>query len=238
MKKYLFLIAGIFIIYPALHAGEILNIDRISGHIQDASLKDSVKSYYTSFQSLLPDNPDKALHLIRQLGDKNWVKDNNYLEGIYYYWTGTALLQLRRYDEAIYNYLHAKDIFVKENLQVEEAGVLDQIGLVYRETGEYDKAIENISRAESLFENAAEKSGVAESLNYLGSVSLRQTRYRKALDFYNHSLKMREDLSLPDDIASSYINIALVYRETGNYDSAVICLNTPFRPSLKLNDPK
>jgi two-component system, sensor histidine kinase and response regulator len=224
MKKHIFLIAGFLILYLNIYATDFLNINRITGNITDISLKDSLKEYYNSFHAYLPDNPGEALHLIQQFGEKEWVKDNNYLKGIFYYWTGSALLQSHRYDEAIYNYLHAKDIFSRENLLPEEASVLNQIGLVYRETGDYNKAVENITRAMTLFENANEESGVALSLNYLGSVSLRQTQYDKALDYYNRSLKIRDSLNLTDDIASTYTNIALVHRETGNYDSAIFCL--------------
>jgi signal transduction histidine kinase/predicted negative regulator of RcsB-dependent stress response len=236
-KIRLFLLPGVMFYMLTLPANgaNLLKYQNIRSYFEGKSVADSIDFYYHKYDKLLELNPDSAYLLTVGLLEKPWLEDD-FAKGMTYYWKASALFRMDNYDEAIYEYIKAKDFFIKTGNDFAAGDIQNSIGLVYRSMNDHDEAEKYFNQAIDIFENHQIENGKAESMNYLGSLYLRRTKYDEALDHYQEALKIRKKVASTAEIASNQVNIALVYRNFGRFNSAFQRLDKAHELYQEIND--
>ncbi|HLK27189.1 MAG TPA: tetratricopeptide repeat protein [Puia sp.] len=96
-----------------------------------------------------------------------------------------------------------------------------QLGLAYRDT-KPDSALFYAQQAYFASKEKKFIKGESWSLNVMASAFNSIGNFPKALEFYIEQLKIEEIRGYSDNIASVYLDIALVYDNTKNYDKAIV----------------
>jgi signal transduction histidine kinase len=171
--------------------------------------------------SYLPGDPDKALNYARQaIQIAHRVKDTEQ-EGLSLKISGASYYNLFRFSEALDAYNTAIVLFAKNNDQKQRAAVFINIGLVYKDQNSYVDAQINFKNALQIYDSIGYPLGTANAYNYLGSLSLKQGFAPMALEYYFKSLQIRLEGKNPVEIAASYNNIALAYKELNQLNNSL-----------------
>lgn len=118
-----------------------------------------------------------------------------------------------------------------------EAGIINEIGVLYRKVDMYEIAIDYHHSALSMFEKLDDNMGIAYSLANIGNVFLILGQLEKALDYNLKSLDMKKEIGDPFQIAYSYRTSGLVYQALKSYDSAVVYFNKAMDIYQDIKDP-
>jgi tetratricopeptide (TPR) repeat protein len=116
------------------------------------------------------------------------------------------------------------------------SGILNNMGIIYRNKGDYEKALTYYEKAASLFEKMSDSAGVANVLNNMGIVCQVQTDYEKALGYYDKSLAIRRQINDQVGISTSLGNIGSVYLEQKQYPEAEKYLDEALKISEEVDD--
>lgn len=172
-------------------------------------------------ESYLPGDPEKALNYARQGIQLAHRNKDTMQEGISLKIVGASYYNMFRYAEALEAYQSAMEIFSKSKNTAQIATVYINIGLVYKDQNSFIDAQGNMNEALKIYESLDNKTGKANVLNYLGSLSLKQGFAQIALDYYNKSLQIRLTGKNLVEIAASYNNIALAYKDLNQFNDAL-----------------
>ena len=190
----------------------------------------------------LAGNVNEAKNLYSKLVEKD--KNNFLFQNL----LGTALLQLKKYDEAI------KHLDVSIKLNPNFAETYANKGIALAEQHQYREAITNYDKAinfKNNFYNAYLNKGIAlkniekyeEAIKYfvlcikinptdskiynnLGNLFIKQKKFKKALEAYDKAI------SLQDRFAEAYGNRGEVNQQLHNYEQAIV----DYEKAIKLNN--
>ncbi len=105
------------------------------------------------------------------------------------------------------------------------AQTLNNLGLLYYNTGSPEKALALYTRALEIFEKLGkmEHMGYANTLNNLAGVYVRKRRCKEALELYEKTLAIREKLLGEEhpEVAKTLNNLAELYRQMGEHKKAL-----------------
>jgi len=215
----------------------VRNIDSLFNYLQKALLlakrinysKGEADCYYLfSYTNRYTDNYGqqtsflfKALHIYGQLKDEDAIAATHlYLQGIY-----------KRYGDYKNSLAHA---FAAKKLieTIDMKGtrfwiglrltplILAEIGETYLEMNKLDSALFYVQKAieqNLVFHNAKWNWPI----HLLGSIRHRQGKYSLALETYRSAIPLAIQNEFPKDTLDIYNSIALLYKETGQLDSAI-----------------
>jgi two-component system, NarL family, sensor kinase len=154
--------------------------------------------------------------------------------GLAYYFKG-------KYDSAANYYYSALNILKTESKNliekdVEKAGILNELGKLYRKTKDLERSLLHYDEAYKLYLNATNFDGMATILNESGVVFEYQENYTEAINRYKKSLAIREKLN--DLVGKSYsLNfIGGAYTLQKNFTEAENYLTQSLNVRLQLKD--
>jgi tetratricopeptide (TPR) repeat protein len=176
----------------------------------------------------------QAVEVARNMGSLFLESESLAILGAAHYYSGN-------YDEALDKWLATADILKiresqaadsteRKQLMDQRALTLNNIGVVYKTSGEYEKAIEVYQENLNLYEQIGATLGMARSrINIANIYSFLGLDYEKALEYYNESLRLfREYLEEePDDhrgisgIAQTHMNLGITFRAMEDDDQAI-----------------
>ncbi|MGB5005606.1 MAG: sensor histidine kinase [Ferruginibacter sp.] len=116
--------------------------------------------------------------------------------------TGQSWYFKGAYDSAAVYYYKALDILDKSNDLLKKAGVLNELGKLYRKTRDLDRSLQMYDDAFSIYKNLDDEGNMATILNESGVVFEYRGDYDEAIKRYNASLEIREKLN--DDVGKGY----------------------------------
>jgi serine phosphatase RsbU (regulator of sigma subunit)/Tfp pilus assembly protein PilF len=181
----------------------------------------------------------QALELAREMGNLELQRDVlGVLGGARFYQGNFEMARdiwledielLKQLDE-----IYADDSIKRRSIKNDMALLFNNVGVIYKNTGEYDKAIEyyqeNLRIQEelgSILNMALSRANIGNVYYYFG------LDYDKALEYYNTSLELfrqyieeysddeEEALEGKSGMASIYLNIGMVYKEINNMGLAI-----------------
>ena len=102
-----------------------------------------------------------------------------------------------------------------------EAATLNNIGGIYRATGQPQKALEFYNQALPIRREIGDRSGEAATLNNIGGIYYATGQPQKALEFYNQALPIRREVGDRSGEATTLNNIGGIYYATGQPQKAL-----------------
>jgi len=102
-----------------------------------------------------------------------------------------------------------------------EGTLVNDLGVLYKDSGEWDKAIEYCQRSLEIKEKLGNEPGVAATLNNLGNVYQGKGEWDKAIEYYQRSLEIKEKVGDEHGMATTFNNLGLVYDAKGEWDKAI-----------------
>lgn len=175
----------------------------------------------------------KNMELSIQIAEKavEISKKNNALEGLKmcYMTLGGISYFKADYDKAIEYFYGAIEIADKNGeLSVKDAGILGNIGVIYKKQGNLPKALSVQSEALAVFESKNDSMGISISLTNIGEIYRIQKKYDAALSSYEKSAALKQSLGHQSGLGIVYNNMGLCYSEQGNFEKAEIYLNKAY----------
>jgi len=147
------------------------------------------------------------------------------------------------YDKSLENLLKALSIREERlsdgsrvGTQKEIANNLNNVGVIYDETGNFAKAEEYYLKSLENSKLLDDKKGVARSMHNLGVFYNERDEYDKALGFYNQALIIKSKIGDERSTAMTIGNIGIVHLELKDYDSALYYHYKALEIYKKLND--
>ncbi|MCJ7777505.1 MAG: tetratricopeptide repeat protein [Sedimentisphaerales bacterium] len=116
----------------------------------------------------------------------------------------------------------------------EEAAVLGNLGVIYRDRGELDKAEEMHNKALEIDKKLGRLEGMASQYGNLGLIYQTKGELDKAEEMYNKVLNIEEKLGRPEIIATAYGNLGVIYGTRGQLDKAEEMHNKALEINKKL----
>lgn len=200
------------------------------------------------------DYATQALELAREMGNLELQRDAlGTLGGVRYYQGNFEMAReiwvegielLKQLDE-----MFAEDSIKRRSIKNDLALLLNNVGVIYKNTGEYDKAIEYYQENLRIQEELGSILNMARSRANIGTIYYYfGIDYNKALEYYNASLELfrqftEENAEYEEDVlmgrsgmASIYLNMGMVYKEINNLGLAIDNYRKALRIFRELDD--
>jgi two-component system sensor histidine kinase UhpB len=116
--------------------------------------------------------------------------------------------------------------------------ILNELGNLYRKTGDYGRAIQYSKDALRISEKISFRKGIANSYSSIGIILNEEGNYSDALINHIASLKIRINIQDKPGILSSYFNTAVTYERQGNYSDAMKNVLIALSISEQIKDEK
>jgi tetratricopeptide (TPR) repeat protein len=84
----------------------------------------------------------------------------------------------------------------------------------------FEEAIQILQQAKDYAQRAGDTSGVIKNLSLIGCAYREGGNYEKAFDTYRRCIQMAEDAHLPEHIANEYFELAELFMQIDDYDTA------------------
>lgn len=151
---------------------------------------------------------------------------------------GDSLYELKRYDDAIFNYARSADTYVTADDKAGAATAYERISGIYQQLGNYDKSLEFAARTLYLFEQMNDQVAMARTLSGMGTGHYYKGQNDKAIEYYGQSLLIRRELGDSSAMADMLLNIGSMHSANANYTLAMEHLEEANSIRRKLNDTK
>jgi two-component system, NarL family, sensor kinase len=172
------------------------NIDSLQFIIKfNAENAEKVKAYKALAQAMMFKDFDACqaanktgARLAEKLNDPASLSELKKLSGMAWYFKGA-------YDSAAVYYYTALDILKKTDAPPVKAGVLNELGKLYRKTRDLDRALQMYDEAFAIYKKLNDENNMATILNESGVVFEYKKDYTEAIKRYTSSLAIREKLN-------------------------------------------
>lgn len=151
--------------------------------------------------------------LAEKLKDYGSLSEFKKYTGLSWYFKGS-------YDSAAAYYYKALDILKKTDDPSKKAGVLNELGKLYRKTRDLDRALQMYNEAFTIYKKLNAETDMATILNESGVVFEYKGDYSEAVNRYKSSLAIREKLNDYAGKAYSYNFLGGVYALQKNFIEA------------------
>jgi tetratricopeptide (TPR) repeat protein len=164
---------------------------------------------------------------------------------------GSIYVKQGDYANAINCYTKCLTIDEKLGDKRGKASSLNNIGVIYKNQGDYLGAIDYYNRSLKIRREIDNKGDIASSYGNIGNVYRGQgdsalvknnkvyalNRFEIALGFHKQSLAIYEELDYQKGIARTLNNVANIYKEQGNLDTAFVMYNKCKKINKQLGQP-
>ena len=198
--------------------------------------------FYTA-EGLLRRDPQKglehillALELYRNLGKKlQTINTYNSVGGFYH--------ALHQYGKSIEYRKKAIEAYLDPSLEVSDGKRKRRLGIFYYNLGytsmlnsEYASALEYLFQAAELAKTEKFKILLLNVENIIGGVYFRTEKFDDAIRHFKEAQRIALDEGRPDMLGVFYNNMALIFRERNEPDSALAYLQSAYTVAEKLGD--
>jgi adenylate cyclase len=236
LMKKAFILA--FIIY---HSSSIIadaqqvNLDSLFSVWQDKTQTDSTRTAaYNDYiwDGFIFSNPDTAIVLAQALlsyGDQHKYPR---AKAKAYRLMGISKTIKSDYPKALEYFQRSLKIYEEIGDKKGIAGIIGNIGIIYKNQGDYPKALEYYQRSLKINEEIGNKQSMAATIGNIGNIYSDQGDNTKALEYYQRSLKVNEEIGDKKGIAGIIGNIGNIYQDQDENPKAL----EYYQRSLKINE--
>lgn len=184
-------------------SAQIDNIDSLEFIIKfNADNNEKVNAYVALSKALLfkdfessIENSNAGSLLAKKLNNPAALSDLQKNKGMAWYFKGV-------YDSAAFYYFQALEVLKIHPNVTQKAGVLNELGKLYRKTRDLDRALQMYDEAYALYKSINDENGMATILNESGVVFEYKKDYEEAIKRYQSSLAIRELMN--DAVGKAY----------------------------------
>lgn len=217
-QVFFFLLFNIVALFANAQAG---NTDSLKFIIKfNAENAEKVKAYKALANAMLFKDFDECqaaavagAALAVKLKDPASVAEFKKYTGLSWYFKGS-------YDSAAVYYYIAMDILKKTDAPAVKAGVLNELGKLYRKTRDLDRSLQMYDEAYAIYKKLNDDDGMATILNESGVVFEYKEDYTEAIRRYKSSLAIREKMNDRSGKAYSFNFLGGVYTLQKNFVEA------------------
>ena len=109
-------------------------------------------------------------------------------------------------------------------------------GIIFRHIGRYEKSLEHVYEAHLYYKKVNNINGIAETANQLGFIYTRLKQFDEARDFYQLAIDVSGDKIKRKTLASSLREMAVIYLNDEDYESALLMVEQAHKIYIKEND--
>ncbi|TMO08848.1 ATP-binding protein [Pseudoalteromonas sp. S558] len=149
---------------------------------------------------------------------------------------GVALFYQGLFQRAIAEYDRALDIAELKNKLLEQANLLNNIGLAYFEMHKLVMTLEYYLKAKALYEAGGSEQDQSDILLNIAGVYMRLSRYENAMNIYQDVVKIFRKIGDDLGIAIVHNNIGVAYFESNQLDLALHYYQLALRYYLSADD--
>ncbi len=156
---------------------------------------------------------DSAIFLSQKNGYKRGEAEGLRIKGL-------ALFYGIRYSEALIHFIESHRKYEELGDSVGMGNANNMIAIVYSYQGLYEKTLEIDKKNLELRRSIGDLDGISGSLNNIAATLTDLGRKAEALDYYREAIMVVKHINRPRSLAQYYNNIANLFLELGNPDSA------------------
>ena len=123
--------------------------------------------------------------------------------------------------EAIKFWMKAQKIYRDQNNTVEEANILNNIGMAHYNMGSFEASELNYKRSLSLAESIDFKKGKARALNNIARIYDIKGEFSLAMEYYLKALVINRELGNEQALSKNLNNLGIIHDEIDNFPSAL-----------------
>ena len=196
---YVFRISLIFTLtiaklYPGF--GQQLPVDSLQNELKNSKTDpEKIKLSISLADALLIKDFNECLEvastgaaIAEKINDLASLGEFRKIIGMSYYFKGN-------YDSAAVYYYKALDLLNRTGNAFKKAGVLNELGKLYRKTRDLDRALQIYDEAFAIYKRLRDDNGMATILNESGVVFEYKEDYKEAINRYQQSLSIREKMN-------------------------------------------
>jgi len=109
-------------------------------------------------------------------------------------------------------------------------------GIIYRHIGRYEKSLEHVYEAHLYYKKVHNINGIAETSNQLGFIYTRLKQFDEAREFYQLAIDVSGDKIKLKTLASSLREMAVIYLNEEDYESALVMVEQAHNIYIKEDD--
>ncbi len=221
MVKRAVLTVVLFLSAYGLFAQQYKVIDSLKNELTQADGDVRLDVLYDLAWEYRKSNPDSTLYYCREIIEilrvdsdiSSLSKCYNFM-GLAYHYKGDDVQSFEFYNRAI-------DASVEAGDSVQYAHSLNNLGRMFLYQGDFVKSYDHFQRALRTFLEIDDMDGASYAYKSLGELYQTQNRYQKALSAAKESLMLRRQARNVSGEISSLNEIALIFRNLDQYDSAL-----------------
>ncbi len=168
--------------------------------------------WQAQIEDFLMDRPDTALVMLQQSWQLASMESNKEMMAWVLKRKGTLYMYLSDNEQAIDNYLRALALYREIQDSSGIAGMYMNLGNVADAAAE---KIDFYKQSIEWYKQLGQPAGVAKSLVNVGTTHLDNYEYELAQPYFEEALKISSDINAAISIASSTLNLAIVYEALG-----------------------
>lgn len=157
---------------------------------------------------------DSIITLGSRINDTGWTVSGYNLKGRIYN-------SIEKLEAASENFRFAMAKSLESGDSLRYAQIMDNYAYVLVDQGNFDEAIDSKLKALEVFKKADNKRSLSICMFGIGWIYMEREMFEKAIPWFYQTLELQKEWPL--FMAEVYGNLAIIYRQTGNVDSAQIC---------------
>jgi signal transduction histidine kinase len=200
-----------------VRAGRVDSLKKELLHASDTNTVKVLNDLTLAYRSIQPDSAIFYGELAAQVARRNsFVRG----EAQAYSNLGSVYFDRQDYKEALSLYEQAVDIKTGLRDSLGLASLFNKIGLLYQRRNMFEEALTYQEKALSIYASRQMELQVAASHNDIAVLLKNTHQYKRALNEHYNALRLRIKLNDVDGLSDSYGNIAAVYKQLNEIDSA------------------
>ena len=196
-------------------------IDSLKNMLPKVKGKEKIKVYDQLGDIFKKSSPEicinysrQAIKIAEELQDTLSIANSLYDIAIAYYY-------LNSYDSSEIYYNKSLDEFIHSGNELETDNIYNNLGNLYRKTGEFVKALENHYKALSIREKKADKKSIGYSYNNIGLTYKELKNYDNAILFLKKSMTIWKELENKYAYLFCINNLGIIYYKTSELDKSL-----------------
>lgn len=137
-----------------------------------------------------------------------------------YLYMATSKIKESKYDDAIALFEIGLKTADKTDDLRSRALMYNNLGVLFKKTGNYKGAIENYINALGIYEKEGDLKGAVNTYTNIGVIFKNLKEYEKALEYYDKSIQISQENDFKLNIAKNLNNKGIVYKDLNRFEEA------------------
>ena len=124
-------------------------------------------------------------------------------------------------DSSLYFFQKCFNYYSENNNDLQEAGLLNNIGAIYSKLDKNQKALNKYKEALTLFTKINNETGIGVTISNIAFIYMKQKNYNAAIEYYVKSIELFNKTGALHYLNNTYLNLSEIYKQENKFDSAL-----------------